>query len=144
MKSKDINKEKAFSALGIISGIISIIFSIIVFCMDNGSWENSLQYGGDAYTGIQNAAAQTANNIQALCDIFKIAFGAVLLVGGIVLICVFGLKMVKLSEEKGNDTENIEIKINDLLEAPVEETVITEEFFETEQIPVPEEDNYTE
>ena len=144
MKSKDINKEKAFSALGIISGIISIVFSIIVFCMDNGSWENSLQYGGDAYTGIQNAAAQTANNIQALSDIFKIAFGAVLLVGGIVLICVFGLKMVKLSEEKGNDTENIEIKIHDLLEAPVEATVITEEFFETEQIPVPEEDNYTE
>lgn len=144
MKSKDINKEKAFSVLGTISGIISIIFSIIVFCMDNGSWENSLQYGGDAYTGIQNAAAQTANNIQALCDILKIAFGAVLLVGGIVLICVFGLKMVKISEENKNAAENIEIKINDLLEAPAEETVITEEFFETEEIPVPQEDNYTE
>ncbi|MBQ6999096.1 MAG: hypothetical protein IJN62_04835 [Clostridia bacterium] len=139
------NKEMAFSLLGLLSGFMSIIFSFVIFCMDNGSWENSLQYGGDAYTGIQNAAAQTANNIQVVCDVLRIGLGAVLFVGGMVLICIFGLKFANIREQQKISADgDVEIKINDLLEAPAEETVITEEFFETEEIPVPEVDKYTE
>ena len=36
------------------------------------------EYGGDAYTGIQNAAADTANNIFKACGILVAALGVVL------------------------------------------------------------------
>lgn len=136
---KTFNKEKGLLVLGMLSGFVSIIFSVIIFCMDNGSWENSLQYGGDAYTGIQNAAAKTANNIQALCDVLKIGFGALLLVAGIVIVCCFALK-IKSMDLSQDFSDDVEINMNDLLEAPVQEPIITEEFFETEEIPVPEDE----
>jgi len=50
--------------------VIALGFAIICFVTDtskgHGGYEMSEAYGGDAYTGIQNAAAQTANNVQTL------------------------------------------------------------------------------
>lgn len=74
---------------GVVSGIISIIFSFVMLGMDNGSYESNLAYGGDAYTGIQNASAQAANNIMDLADIVSMGMFAFLLVFGIALICFF-------------------------------------------------------
>ncbi|MBR6334924.1 MAG: hypothetical protein IKR90_02110 [Clostridia bacterium] len=70
----------------IISGIVSVVLGIISFCLDTGGSRGYLTYGGDAYTGIQQAGAQTANNVQSLASICKFGFGSVLLVAGIVLI----------------------------------------------------------
>lgn len=67
-------------------GIASFVLSIVCYAMDTGSWESSHTYGGDAYTGIQNASAQAANNIQDLAAIVKFGFGSVLLIIGLLLI----------------------------------------------------------
>ncbi len=82
---------------GIISGVISIIFSFVVKGMSIGSYEWYSEYGGDAYTGIQNAAAQTANNTQDLADIVRTGLFAFLLVFGIALICFF---ITRISNDK--------------------------------------------
>jgi len=87
--NKSLTKNLIFDALGAFSGTISLIFSIIIFSMDTGYFESSKMYGGEAYTGIQNAAAQTANNAQALCKLLQMGFGALLLIIGLVLIIVF-------------------------------------------------------
>lgn len=84
---------------GIISGILSIIFGIIMFSKDIGYYEASYSYGGDAYTGIQNAAAQTANNVKALSEITKNGFGFFLIAVGLIAIFYFASKLSELSSE---------------------------------------------
>ena len=54
--------------------------------MSTGYTELSERYGGDAYTGIQNAAAQTANNIRYLAEIIQIGLGGILLIAGLLII----------------------------------------------------------
>lgn len=71
-----------------IIGILSIIFGIVCFNMDEGRYETSSSYGGDAYTGIQNAAAKTANNVQVLTKNVNKGMGYMLLIAGMSLIAV--------------------------------------------------------
>lgn len=63
-------------------GIIAVILGIVCFCLDSGSYEPNQYYGGDAYTGIQQAAAQSANNVMQLAKICKFGFGSILIVSG--------------------------------------------------------------
>lgn len=81
------------SVVGTLSGLLSIILGLITMGLSNGSYESNASYGGDAYTGIQNAAAQAANNIQDLADIVKFGLGALLIVFGIATACFFILKL---------------------------------------------------
>jgi hypothetical protein len=67
--------------------------------MSTGSWESNSSYGGDAYTGIQNAAAQTANNVQDLAEILKTGMSSALIIFGIAMIAYFGLKFFKNTEK---------------------------------------------
>ena len=87
-------------AIGIISGIISVIFGIITLGMDTGSWESSSSYGGDAYTGIQNAAAQTANNVQDLAEIVAAGIGFLLIAMGLIAVSYFLTKMKTMADRK--------------------------------------------
>lgn len=93
-------KKNKGNALGIFSGIVSIILGIVSFCLDNGSGINNKSYGGDAYTGIQNAAAHTANNVQDLCNVVKFGFGALLIVIGLAIIAFFLGKLLSAPGEK--------------------------------------------
>lgn len=70
---------KKLNIVGLVSGVLIIIFSIVVFSYDIKVSEPSLSkigedisapvsekdmyYGGDAYTGMQQASAQAANNL---------------------------------------------------------------------------------
>ena len=83
----------------IIIGILSVTLAIITFSQEisdfSGGYENYLTYQGDAYTGIQNAAAQTANNVRTLsglvitlAQIVKFGLGSILLVAGLTLLAV--------------------------------------------------------
>ncbi len=67
-------------------GLASTVLGIVCYCLYDGSYVSRLSYGGDAYTGIQNAAAQTASNVEDLAIIAKFGFGSVLLITGLVLI----------------------------------------------------------
>ena len=63
MKNNNPNKaEKIRNILFLIIGVLSIIFAIKIGGLSTGSFEMPLSYGGDAYTGIQNACAGAANN----------------------------------------------------------------------------------
>ena len=61
-----IKSKKILSIMLFALAALSLIFAIVCFGSDTGYWVSSKSYGGDAYTGIQNAAAQTANNINYL------------------------------------------------------------------------------
>ncbi len=78
--------KKARTILFCLIGAAAIILSVVVLTKDAGSWMRSEAYGVDAYTGIQNAAARTANNVQALAEITRLGLGAILLVGGAALV----------------------------------------------------------
>ena len=81
--------KKLSSYAFLLIGIAAVVFSIVMFSLDVGSYESNQYYGGDAYTGIQQAAAQSANNVQALAVIAKLGFGFVLLTAGLTLIALF-------------------------------------------------------
>lgn len=99
--SNKISKGKTFFPIGgIISGIISAIFGIIMFGMSVGGYESTSSYRGDAYTGIQNAAAQTANNVKALASIAKSGFAFLLIALGLISIFYFALKLCRNGESK--------------------------------------------
>ncbi|MBO4893736.1 MAG: hypothetical protein J5562_02330 [Clostridia bacterium] len=87
--------KKFSNIVGIISGFISVVFSFVVKGMSIGSYERNYTYGGDAYTGIQNASAQTANNVQELADLVRTGIFAFLLVFGLALICFFLSRLVE-------------------------------------------------
>ena len=56
------------NAIGVVSGILSVIFGIYVKNGNYGTYPYYIageSYGGDAYTGIQNAVAHTANNVRS-------------------------------------------------------------------------------
>lgn len=76
----------ALKIFGIALGVGALIAAIYIFSMHHGGYENYLSYGGDAYTGIQNAAAQTANNVRSLADIVKAGFGSLFAILGVGLI----------------------------------------------------------
>lgn len=77
MKKKN---DRGFFA---VIGIVAIVLAVVCLLMSSGSHESYKTYGGDAYTGMQQAAAQTANNIQDLIAVVKFGFSSVLLVTGL-------------------------------------------------------------
>ena len=65
--------------------IVSIICGIICFFLNIGTNVSDVVYGGDAYTGIQNATAQTANNILILNKNIKLISGFFFVILGLIL-----------------------------------------------------------
>ena len=59
--------KKGLALILLIIAFVALVFSVICFAQDTsfskGATESNISYGGDAYTGIQNAAAQTATNV---------------------------------------------------------------------------------
>lgn len=97
-KLKQILKTGWAYVLGMISGVLSIIFGFVVMGSPTGYWESSSSYGGDAYTGIQNAAAQTANNVQDLAELTAQGLGFLLIALGMFAICYFLVKLQKKND----------------------------------------------
>ncbi|MBR5381927.1 MAG: hypothetical protein IK136_04835 [Oscillospiraceae bacterium] len=98
--------QKTRKALLIVVGIIAIVLSIVCFAMDKGDYQRSERYGGDAYTGIQNAAARTANNVNTLSKMCGFGFGAILFTGGLTL-CVIGATTVVQDEAVLKETAEL-------------------------------------
>ena len=112
------NINKLFSKILVAIGVVAVVFAFICFFAkvdyDYGSYTSMHTYGGDAYTGIQNAAANTGNNIrylnQNLEDMTKslqVCFGFVLLVTGLIVLWI-GLKdcLTKKQEEVVKESSN--------------------------------------
>ena len=70
----------------LVLGVLSLIMAFSVMDGSVGYYETSEKYGGDAYTGIQNAAAQTANNILYLGKTIRTALTSFLAIQGLAMI----------------------------------------------------------
>ena len=88
------------SFLGIGAGGFSIYASYIMKQMECGSTEWDMMYGGDAYTGIQNAAAQAANNVKDFAELVRDGFAIAFFVMGLLTILYFGIKFFEVLGEK--------------------------------------------
>lgn len=90
--------SKIFSIILIVIGVISVFLGLFSYTDENalyaGSYEWYGTYGGDAYTGIQNAAAQTSNNVLSTNKILKFGFGSVLLITGLLSAVVGANKLL--------------------------------------------------
>lgn len=95
----NINIKKILAIAFVVIGLLSVILGLSAYGLDTGYYESSSAYGGDAYTGIQNAAAQTANNVRYVTEAVASVGGSILLVTGLVLILV-GVKA--FMEEMGD------------------------------------------
>ena len=93
---------------GIAIGIIALVKSSSV----NGEsfysrYTEHNYYGGDAYTGIQNAAADAANNASDLSGCICAGFSAVLLIAGLILICFCLFKIFEVLSYSSNKKDEI-------------------------------------
>ena len=94
MKTNMYARKKWFLVLGIVA--IAIGFIILIF--DAGKAESNIRYGGDAYTGIQNASAQVANNLVALSWIVKLCFSSTFIITGLILIAISSTIVVETNQ----------------------------------------------
>ena len=116
------NKEKGkkiFSIGLLLIGITAIIFAIVCLTAEPCIWDTTYvykeTYGGDAYTGIQNAAAITANNIQYLdlnlqyaTEFFANCMGYVLLIVGLLLLLFGTTQAINAFSKKITVAENVQ------------------------------------
>ena len=81
---------------GIAIGIIALVKSSSVNGESFYRHTEHNFYGGDAYTGIQNAAADAANNAASLSKCICEGFSAILLIAGLVLLCFCLFKIFEI------------------------------------------------
>lgn len=85
------------NTIGFVSGILSIIFGTKIKNYNNTylGYVSSFEYGGAAYTGIQNAAADTGNNVKAVYHLIQNSAMFLLITIGLIAISVFFSKLIK-------------------------------------------------
>ena len=92
--------QKFRSVILIVIGIVAMGLSIKCFKIDELDYAFRSVYGGEAYTGIQNAAAITSKNVKELASIVQFGFGSVLLVMGLTLVGVGLTTPMRIRQEK--------------------------------------------
>ncbi len=105
MKFK-ISKDNIIPILGIILGIVIIVIAITndTFSFGYNGTTGKESYGGDAYTGIQNACALTANNTYHTYELLQEGFQILFIIIGILIILHYLEKLIK--SIKGTTIEN--------------------------------------
>ncbi len=110
-KEKILNKKKivvAVIAFGI--GVCAIIFG---FCLTrHGGYILHKYYGGDAYTGIQNATADAGNNVLYLEALMQRVFRYAFIITGLGFI-FYGVKTLLFNNMSGAIIESSETKNNE-------------------------------
>ena len=95
-------RNRLFPRLGILCGVLSVIFAIVVLAgggaglkeMETGTRTSYEYYGGDAYPGMQQAAADTARNVKTLSEIVKAGFQGVSSSGMGFLLLILGCWLI--------------------------------------------------
>ena len=85
---------------------MSVIFGIYVKNGNYGTYPYYIageSYGGDAYTGIQNAAAHTANNVRLVYFLAREGAMFLLIVIGLIAIAAFSTKLIDAVKAYKND-----------------------------------------
>lgn len=86
-------KKNMLSCIGILCGIVILIFGIVMLSQDVASRSEYASFGGDFYTYSYSATRTAANNIADLCDLFTKGIGFLLLSIGLTDICLFAGKL---------------------------------------------------
>ena len=96
-------KSKKFLAISflVIAGV-SAIFAVMCLMnmFDNYRYVYSQTYGGDAYTGIQNAAVATAQNIEVLGEAVVVLSGFVFILATLVFTALGIAMLLDLKKDK--------------------------------------------
>ena len=90
----------------ILVSIASIVLGIVCFGMKEGGYPSYTTYGGDAYTGIQNAGAATARNVSYGNEILRFGFGSILVIAGAVML---GIGIANASDNKNKSKKDNEV-----------------------------------
>lgn len=92
-EKKKLNFKRVICILGIILGIATIVIGIATdeFNYSYQGYGDREIYGGDAYTGIQNATAQTATNVYNLYQTIQAFSKSFLIVLGVLIILHYAL-----------------------------------------------------
>ena len=118
--------RKAIAILSMIFAVVALILSMVLFSKDAGTYVRHIAYGGDAYTGIQNAAADTAVNVKWLNEAVSFGFGAVLLMVSFAFLLV---SVYFFGSEKGTPMTFNDVGMNSQKSVETtqsqEETVVT-------------------
>ena len=96
------------------------LFCLLCFSSEVPSGESNSIYGGDAYTGIQNASASTSRAVVELAKITRFGFGSILLIAGFTLIGIGSTMPVQWKILEENAAEEHTEEGNDLEEAKAE------------------------
>lgn len=108
MKKNEFN-NKIFSWIGISLGVLSLVFAVIMkLTYFEGNYVRKETYGGDAYTGMQNASAATANNLLWLHETIYIGFLLTFILVGLYLIFKHSKELILLNYNKQKDIETVE------------------------------------
>jgi hypothetical protein len=105
VKTKLQKKAKAFKVVKIIVASLLIAMGIILFYIGfdeiyySSNYTSYETYGGDAYTGIQNAAADTARNVDNLGDLIEESTEIFFMFTGIIVVLVGVLLLLKYIEQ---------------------------------------------
>ena len=84
---KGINARKVLRAIFlVVIGIWALVLSFKMHDRDRYYYADEHSYGGDAYTGIQNAAAITSENVAYMNRTLKLGFQYTLLIAGVAFI----------------------------------------------------------
>lgn len=84
------------SILLVIIGAFSIFVGIDIRGRNTGDVETFKEYGGDAYTGIQNTEARTGSNVRFQSEIIKEGMSDVFIICGmIIIVFAFPVSFVK-------------------------------------------------
>lgn len=96
MKNKGL--RIAFSITGIVIGVIIIIVGLVNFNLSyNGTGSKEI-YGGDAYTGIQQASAQSATNTYHVLEVVQNFSKIATIITGILVILHYTFELIKVGE----------------------------------------------
>ena len=107
-------------------GVVSIVFAILCFTRDDLSYEFPNYYGGDAFTGIQHAAARTSRNVSELAKIVQFGFGSILLVMGLGFIGVGLTTPMNGHKEENSLPENNQAD-SPQIDSPIVQNVVKSE-----------------
>lgn len=108
MKMLKIIRSVAF----IIIAIVAFTFSSKIDDMGNGDYVSSSRYGGDAYTGMQNASAETGCNVYKGNQIIQKGFKYAFILAGLSFLAI-GLTPTFQTKNKVEADEIVKTAEND-------------------------------
>lgn len=120
--TKDMGRIRSIIFIAI--GVLSVLFAISIINVADadpeiGRYVDRSIYGGDAYTGMQNASASTANNVRAQSSIIvaqtKVIATGFSYVFWLSALCFFAIGVSGLGRKKktefNNETSAIDIQL---------------------------------